>query len=244
MSPHRERIRLDRVTRLHASCDGDGDGDGDGDDDGNGNGNGENAGVHDVSLSIAAGEFVALCGRSGSGKTTLLGVLGLLDHAQSGRYLLDGRDVSRLGPGAAARVRGARLGFVFQSFQLLPTLSALDNVALPALYAGGSVRDARRRAADLLDRFELGPWRHRRPAEMSGGQRQRIALCRSLVNDPDVVLADEPTGNLDSISAERIVASLLDLRRDRACTVVLVTHDAALARRADRVLHVADGTVA
>ena len=218
-----DRLRLDRVTRLHESR------------------AGERAGVRDVSLAVRAGEVVALCGRSGSGKSTLLGVMGLLDRAQSGHYWLDDHDVTRLRPTQAARVRGRRIGFVFQSFQLVGRLGAADNVALPALYAGQGLAAARRRARSLLAQFDVGDLWRRRPDEMSGGQRQRVALCRALVNDPDVVLADEPTGNLDSASASHLVDALLALRRERGCTLVLVTHDAGLAARADRVLRLADG---
>jgi putative ABC transport system ATP-binding protein len=218
-----DRIRLERVAKRHVSRQGD------------------VAGLLEASLTVAAGEFVAVCGRSGSGKSTLLGVLGLLERADAGRYLLDGRDVTRLRGAAASRVRNARLGFVFQSFQLIASMGVVANVALPALYAGASITAATRRAEALLARFGGEAWRGRWPSELSGGQRQMVAICRSLVNEPDVLLADEPTGNLDSASAGRVIDCLLDLRRTHGKTVVLVTHDPALARRADRVVHVADG---
>jgi putative ABC transport system ATP-binding protein len=217
------RIRLERVAKRHVSRQGD------------------VAGLLEANLTVAAGEFVAIRGRSGSGKSTLLGVVGLLERADAGRYLLDGQDVTRLRGAAASRVRGARLGFVFQSFQLIGSMSVVANVALPALYAGASIASATRRAEALLARFGLEALRSRWPAELSGGQRQMVAICRSLVNEPDVLVADEPTGSLDTASAERVMGCLLDLRRTQGRTILLATHDDALAQRADRVVRVADG---
>jgi putative ABC transport system ATP-binding protein len=217
------RLELERVSRRYRSRLGDA------------------AGVHDASLAVEAGEVVALCGASGSGKTTILNLLGLLDRADGGRYRLDGVDVTAVGAAAASRLRRTVFGFVFQSFQLLPALSARDNIALPLHYAGCARAVARARAEALLAAFELDDLAGRRPDELSGGQRQRVALCRSLANDPDILLADEPTGSLDAASAEVVVRLLFGLRRDHGKTLVLVTHDPALAARADRIVHVVDG---
>lgn len=193
-----------------------------------------------VDLTIGAGEFVAIMGASGSGKSTLLHVLGLLDRHDGGSYRLGGEETSTLDDAGAARVRNHRLGFVFQSFHLLPYKSALDNVALPLFYRGVPRAERRARARALLERLGLAERLDHRPDELSGGQRQRAAIARALVTDPPVILADEPTGNLDSAAATEVLALVEQLHREGR-TIVLVTHDPGVAARADRVLHMRDG---
>ena len=197
--------------------------------------------LRDVSFDIAAGSFAAIVGPSGSGKTTLLGLLAGLDVATRGRVLLDGTDLSTLDEDARARLRGERVGFVFQSFQLIPTLTAVENVAVPLELRGE--RGAARRAAELLERVGLGGRGHHFPAQLSGGEQQRVAVARAFVNRPRVLFADEPTGNLDTATGARIVELLEALNREDGTTVVLVTHDLALAGRAERVIRLADGVV-
>lgn len=197
--------------------------------------------LRDVSFDLAAGSFAAIVGPSGSGKTTLLGLLAGLDVATRGRVLLDGTDLSTLDEDARARLRGERVGFVFQSFQLIPTLTAVENVAVPLELRGE--RGAARRAADLLERVGLGGRGHHFPAQLSGGEQQRVAVARAFVNRPRVLFADEPTGNLDTATGGRIVELLEALNREDGTTVVLVTHDLALAGRAERVIRLADGVV-
>jgi putative ABC transport system ATP-binding protein len=197
--------------------------------------------LRDVSLGIERGEFVAIVGSSGSGKSTLLNVIGLLDAPGQGRYLLDGRDVAGLPEDDRARLRNERIGFVFQSSRLLPRASALENVELPLLYADrprppGAARAALE-AVGLADRI-----RHR-PAELSGGQQQRVAIARALVNDPDLLLADEPTGNLDPRAAEEVMGILQQLHR-AGRTILLVTHDQALAARCQRIARIEVGRIA
>jgi putative ABC transport system ATP-binding protein len=197
--------------------------------------------LRDVSFTVAAGEMIALMGPSGSGKSTLMHLLGCLDSPTTGRYLLEGRDVGRLSGRERARVRNRRIGFVFQTFNLLPRLTALENVAVPLRYRRQS--DPRRRAAESLARVGLSDRLRHRPNELSGGQRQRVAIARALVTDPAIILADEPTGNLDSRSGESILNLLAALNRDERRTVILVTHDANVAARAGRVLRLFDGAL-
>jgi len=192
-----------------------------------------------VDMHIAAGEFVALMGSSGSGKSTLLHLLGCLDTPTAGAYRLEGRDVSALSHDERAAVRNRRIGFVFQSFYLLPRLDALENVALPLLY-GGRSGSARERAAEVLARVGLAERMHHHPAELSGGERQRVAIARALVNRPAVVLADEPTGNLDSQTGIEVMELLAELHAD-GCTILMVTHDAQIAGYARRTLVIQDG---
>jgi putative ABC transport system ATP-binding protein len=193
-----------------------------------------------VSLSIERGEFVAIVGSSGSGKSTLMNVMGLLDLPTQGQYLLDGVDVSTLDATAQARVRNRKIGFVFQAFHLLPRVSALDNVELPLLYSDRtSIAGLGRRA---LETVGLGDRLHHTPSELSGGQQQRVAIARALVNDPDLLLADEATGNLDERSAMETMAIFQSLHRSGR-TVVLITHDARMAAHADRVCRLERGQI-
>ena len=194
-----------------------------------------------VSLDVARGECVAVTGPSGSGKSTLLGLIAGLDAPTSGVVEVDGVDLTRLGEDALAHFRRDRIGFVFQSFHLIPTLTAAENVAIPLELAG--VREARERAASLLDDVGLAPRAHHYPSQLSGGEQQRVALARAVARRPGLVLADEPTGNLDSATGAAIIDLLLRLNRERGSTLVLVTHDAALAGQADRQIALRDGRV-
>ena len=193
-----------------------------------------------VSFSVAHGEFVAVMGPSGSGKSTTMNMLGCLDSPTEGRYLLDGRDVARLSGDELAKVRNEKLGFVFQGFNLLPRLSAVDNVALPLVYSGVPSRERSERAREALERVGLGARLGHRPNQMSGGQQQRVAIARALVGRASLILADEPTGNLDTKTSEEIMGLLVEVNREGK-TVVLVTHEPDIAAYARRVLHFKDG---
>jgi ABC-type lipoprotein export system ATPase subunit len=197
-----------------------------------------------VSLTIRRGEMVALMGASGSGKTTLMNILGCLDRPTGGRYWLDGEDVSTLSAAQRARVRSRKIGFVFQSFHLLPRTSALDNVLMPLTYAAAplSDREARQRATALLERVGLGGRLDRVPAQLSGGEQQRVAIARALVNRPALLLADEPTGNLDSRTSAEILRLFQELNAE-GLTVLLVTHDPEVAGHAGRIIRIRDGRV-
>lgn len=195
-----------------------------------------------VDLEIAPGEYLALEGPSGSGKSTLLAGIGLLEAFDGGEYLLDGRDVARLPDAAAARLRNRHFGFVFQHFHLLPHLSAWENVARPLLYAGVPTRQRRERALAALERLGLAHRAGHRPAQLSGGEQQRVAVARALVNDPAVVLADEPTASLPPTQREAVLAVLEELNR-AGTTLVVITHDEAVARRARRRLRLEEGRV-
>lgn len=193
-----------------------------------------------VNLEIKRGELVAIVGASGSGKSTLMNILGCLDRPSSGRYWLDGEDVSRLSDNRLAAVRNRQIGFVFQTFNLLARTTALENVEVPLLY--GRVSSAKQRAKEALERVGLANRMHHRPNELSGGQRQRVAIARALVNSPSMILADEPTGNLDSKTSEEILDLFMDLNR-QGVTVIIVTHEHDVAERCARRIHMRDGKI-
>ena len=196
-----------------------------------------------VDVALDAGEFVAITGPSGSGKSTLMHILGCLDTATSGSYAIDGEDVSRLQGKALARVRNRKVGFVFQTFNLMPRLTVEENVALPLKYRGGIPRAERRaRALRLLDRLGMGDRVGHRPDELSGGQRQRVAIARALIGEPAILMADEPTGNLDSQAGAAVLETFDELHA-AGHTIVLVTHDPNVAARAQCIIHIADGRV-
>ncbi len=194
-----------------------------------------------IDLQVQRGEFVALMGPSGSGKSTMMHLLGCLDTPTAGRYLLEERDVSKLSKDERARVRNERIGFVFQTFNLLPRLTALENVALPLLY-GRRARNAQGRAGEMLERVGLAARAQHRPNELSGGERQRVAIARALAVDPALVLADEPTGNLDSKTGEEIMRLLVEVSSEGR-TILIVTHDAKVAAHASRLLLMQDGEI-
>jgi putative ABC transport system ATP-binding protein len=195
-----------------------------------------------VSIQIKRNEYVAIMGPSGSGKSTLMNLIGCLDTPTAGEYWLNGQKVSELGDDALARIRNKEIGFVFQTFNLLPRATALHNVELPLIYAGLAAKTRRDRAADALERVGLGDRMTHRPNELSGGQRQRVAIARALVNEPSILLADEPTGNLDSGTSAEIMALVADLHR-QGQTVLLVTHEQDIAAHAARVVTLRDGLV-
>jgi len=198
-----------------------------------------------VSLTIRTGEMVSLMGASGSGKTTLMNLLGCLDRPTAGEYRLDGELISSLSPDRLARLRGRKIGFVFQNFNLLARTSAIDNVLMPTTYSTNrrAAADLRQRAKSLLTRVGLGDRMDHEPSQMSGGQQQRTAIARSLINQPQLLLADEPTGNLDSKTSEDILRLFRQLNTEEGITIVLVTHDNNVGRHADRVIHMRDGQI-
>jgi ABC-type lipoprotein export system ATPase subunit len=198
-----------------------------------------------VSLTIERGEMVALMGASGSGKTTLMNILGCLDRPTSGRYWLDGEEVSQLSSDARALVRNRKIGFVFQSFNLLARTSALENVKMPLAYTASNLseREGRRRARELLQRVGLDERLDHEPPQLSGGQQQRVAIARALINHPPLLFADEPTGNLDSRTSEEILHMFQRLNAKEGITIILVTHDAGVASHAKRVIRIHDGLI-
>ena len=197
--------------------------------------------LNGVSISIAQGEMLSIVGASGSGKSTLLNLLGCLDRPTSGRYLLDGLDVSRLNDNKLAELRSKKFGFVFQDFNLLSRASALANVELPLIYSGGGSKHAK--AMEALERVGLGPRAKHKPTELSGGEQQRVAIARALVNDPSMILADEPTGNLDSASTKEIISIFKELHKD-GITVAIVTHEPDISQQTQRIIRLHDGKVA
>ena len=216
-------IELDNVTKVYRM------------------GNVEVGALQGVTISIQNGEMVALMGPSGSGKSTMMNIIGCLDVPSSGTYLLEDEEVGRLGDDRLAEIRNRKIGFVFQTYNLLPRLTALSNVELPLLYGNG--QDRRRRSLNALERVGLGDRIHHRPTELSGGQQQRVGIARALVKDPSILLADEPTGNLDSQSSQEIIAILQQLNRDEGITVVVVTHEPDIAAYTTRAVSMLDGAI-
>jgi len=196
--------------------------------------------LHDISIDINYGEFAAIMGPSGSGKSTLMNILGCLDRPTSGSYLLDGTEVSEISDNRLAEIRNRKIGFVFQSFNLLPRILALENVMLPLLYSKNKSR-ARDRALEALEQVGLAKRSKHKPKELSGGQQQRVAIARALVNDPEIIMADEPTGNLDSKSGKEIMQLLIRLNKENGKTVLMVTHDPKIGAVVPRVISVFDG---
>jgi len=195
-----------------------------------------------LDIHIEAGEYVAIMGPSGSGKSTLLNLLGCLDRPTSGHYYLGGEDVSRLDDDTLSSIRGARIGFIFQSYNLISQLNIIENIEVPMFYQGVSESESRRRAMELADRVGLSDRLEHRPFELSGGQQQRVAIARALANDPLIILGDEPTGNLDSKSGAEILA-ILDSLHQQGKTLIVVTHDDHVSHKAQRVIHMLDGRV-
>jgi putative ABC transport system ATP-binding protein len=195
-----------------------------------------------VDVTVRAGEFISIMGPSGSGKSTLMNIIGCLDTPTSGTYLLDGREVAGMTFDQLAEARNRKIGFVFQNFNLLPYATAYENIELPMLFNGKSARQRRRRVEELLEQVGLLEWRRHRPSELSGGQQQRIAIARALANDPPILLADEPTGNLDSASGEEIMALFSGLWR-QGRTLIMVTHDPKIAGHSQRTVSLLDGRV-
>ncbi len=196
-----------------------------------------------VDLKVKKGEYASIIGPSGSGKSTLMHIMGCLDTPTKGKLFLDGSDVSEMNDNELARVRREKIGFVFQSYNLIPGLSAVENVSLPMRFSGFGRGDAQRRAKELLLRVGLKERMHHKPSEMSGGEQQRVAIARSLVNDPTIIMADEPTGNLDSKTGIEIMDLIEELHKKTGKTIIIVTHDKKLAKRAPRQISVLDGKI-
>jgi putative ABC transport system ATP-binding protein len=198
--------------------------------------------LFDINLEITGGEFIAITGPSGSGKSTLLNILGLLDTASTGTYILNGTDVTKLTEDEQSYYRNKEIGFVFQSFNLLQRATALENVILPSIYAGMKQKEREIRAADFLIQVGLGDHLQKRPNQMSGGQQQRVAIARALMNDPAIILADEPTGNLDTKSGEDVMGILKKLNKEGK-TIIMITHEHDIAKQAQKIVYIRDGRI-
>ncbi len=196
-----------------------------------------------LNLEINKGEFVAVMGPSGSGKSTAMNMIGCLDIPTKGRIFLDGKDISKLSESDLAQIRGKKIGFIFQQFNLIPNMTALENVMLPMTFQGISSQERKKKAIDLLKLVELGERMNHKPNELSGGQQQRVAIARSLANDPEVLLADEPTGNLDSKTGMLVMDFLKKMHKEQCKTIVLVTHDSNVAEHAERIEFLKDGSI-
>ena len=196
-----------------------------------------------INLKIKKAEVVAIMGPSGSGKSTMLHMLGVLDRPTRGKVIIDGVDISKLNDNQLAKLRSEKIGFIFQFFYLIPSLTALKNVELPMTFLGKSVRDNEAKAKELLKMVGLGERMYHRPNQMSGGESQRVAIARALANDPQIILADEPTGNLDSKSGKEVMDILEKLNKERKVTLIIVTHDASIARHAERIINLKDGLI-
>ncbi len=196
-----------------------------------------------VTFSVERGEFLSVMGPSGSGKSTLLNLIGALDRPTSGRIFLDGLDITKLSEKELAIIRRKKIGFVFQFFNLIPTLTAIENVELPMVFSGLPRRERKRRASELLELVGLSGRERHKPGELSGGEQQRVAIARALANDPSVILADEPTGNLDTKTGEEVVSIMERLSREEDKTVIVVTHDPEVAKKTSRIIEIRDGTI-
>jgi putative ABC transport system ATP-binding protein len=199
--------------------------------------------LRDVTMNVERGEFMGIIGPSGSGKSTLLGLIGGLDSPTEGRIFIDGVDITDLGERDLTRIRNEKIGFVFQAFNLIPTLTALENVALPVQFARNRKHNATQRARELLDMMGLGDRMHHRPTQLSGGQQQRVAIARALANDPPLLLADEPTGNLDTESSAMMLDVMRDIQAKLGTTIIVVTHDMEVASQVDRLITLVDGRI-
>jgi len=204
-------------------------------------GEGELPVLKGISLEITPGVFVVILGPSGSGKSTLLNMIGCLDLPTKGSVFLAGRDISKMSEDELAQVRGEKIGFIFQQFNLLPNLSALENVMMPMIFQGKPEPEREKRAKYLLNSLELGDRISHRPAELSGGEQQRIAIARSLINNPEIIVADEPTGNLDSTTGRKIMEILIDLHKNKGKTIIVVTHDPTIANYSNQIIRIKDG---
>jgi len=196
-----------------------------------------------VNLVIKDGDFVAIMGPSGSGKSTMMNLVGCLDIPSKGKIFLDRQNIAQLHESELAQIRGKRIGFIFQQFNLIPTLTALENVMLPMAFQGVSIEERTKKAMELLEQVDLGERAHHKPSELSGGQQQRVAIARSLANDPEVILADEPTGNLDSKTGHEFMEFLKDLNQKKGKTIIMVTHDASTSKYAQRTSVLKDGKI-
>lgn len=198
--------------------------------------------LNGISLKITKGDFIAITGRSGSGKTTLMNILGLLDTPTTGKYFFKGNDITNLSEDRLAFLRNREIGFVFQTFNLLPRISTLENVILPSIYAGVSVREREKKAKEILSNLGLGDLLNNKSNQLSGGQQQRVAIARALMNDPSIILADEPTGNLDTKSGE-VVMKVLEKLNKQGKTIILITHERDIAKRAKKTIVLSDGLI-